>query len=139
MGVIARDSEGKVLASLCSVQRYKLDPAIAEAYGARQAAEFGRFLGLQSVILEGDDLKIIVELGKNDDGAGKYSNFIVEGRRLLMGFMSWDVRHVRREGNKVAHTLAKFVVSHQQNQFWFESYSTCLLGLVNSELILSDF
>jgi hypothetical protein len=33
-------SEGKVLASLCSVQQYISDPAVAEAYGAWQAMEF---------------------------------------------------------------------------------------------------
>jgi hypothetical protein len=42
---------------------------------------------MQSVILEGDALEIIAALGGNDDGAGK-CNFIVEARRLLMGFMS---------------------------------------------------
>jgi hypothetical protein len=35
VGVVARTSEGYVLASMCSAQRYIYDPAIAEAYGAR--------------------------------------------------------------------------------------------------------
>jgi hypothetical protein len=39
----------------------------------------------------------------------------------------------------VAHTLAKFAVSSKETKVWFESYLTCLLGLVNSELSLTTF
>jgi hypothetical protein len=57
---------------MCSVQRYIYDPTVAEAYGAPQAAEFGRFLGLNSVILEGDALAIISALGRTEVDDSNY-------------------------------------------------------------------
>jgi hypothetical protein len=124
VGVIALDLEGQVVASICSVQHHVFDSAIAEAYGACQALEFGRFLDLQSVFLEGDALEISTALGRMDDESGKYGNLIMDARRLFRGFHFWNITHVRREGNMVAHSLAKFVVSFEQTRVWFESYPT---------------
>lgn len=119
VGVIARDFAGNVLGAMCSVHRYISDPTIAEAYGARQAAEFGCFLGLQTVILEGHALEVVAALGRDDEGAGKYGNLDGEARRILNGSRSWTVHHVRREGNQAAHTVAQFAVSQQRNKVWF--------------------
>jgi hypothetical protein len=143
VGVIARDSEGQVVASMCSVQHHISDPAIAEAYGARQALEFalefGRFLDLQLVFLEGNALEITTTLGRMDDESGKYGNLIMDARRLFRGFHLWNITHVRRESNMVAYSLAKFVVSSKQTRVWFESYSTCLSGVEISDHSLSAF
>jgi hypothetical protein len=112
---------GKVGASMSSVQRYISNPAITKAYGARQAVEFGHFLGLQSVIVEGDALEIVSALGCPRDGDGRYGNLLEDARRLQVDFRVWDIRHVRQDGNKVAHTLAKFAVSQQQNHVFGSS------------------
>jgi len=104
VGVVARTSEGRVLACMRSVQQYIFDPAVAEAYGARQAAEFGRFLGLNSVLLEGDALAIILALGRIEVDDGNYGSLIMDARNILQGFGSWGLSHIRREGNMVAHT-----------------------------------
>jgi hypothetical protein len=87
---------------MSSVQQYISDPSIAEAYGARQAIEFGHFLGLQSVIVEGDALEIVSGLGRPGDGDGRYGNLLEDARRLLLDFRVWDIRHVRRDGSKFA-------------------------------------
>jgi hypothetical protein len=113
-----------------------MDSTITEAYGARQAVEFGLFLGIQTILLKGDALEITNSLNNTEGNAGKFGNFIADTRAILRGFGSWDVSHVKREGNRVAHALAKFVISSEQNKVWFEFYPTCLLRLVNSELIL---
>lgn len=81
------------------------------------------------MILEGDALGIITALGRTEMEAGKYGSLIMDTRSLLRGFRSWDINHIRREGNMVAHTLAKFVVSSKQTKVWFESHLTCLLEL----------
>lgn len=115
-----------------------LDSTTAEALGARQGAEFGLFLGLQSLILEGDALEIVMALGSDDKGVGYYGNLIVETRGILMGFLSWTVQHVGRDANKATHCLAKFAVSNQLNHVWIDSYPLSILGIVNAELNLSD-
>jgi hypothetical protein len=134
VSIVAQDSRGKVVASKSSVQKYILDSAIAEALGACQAASFGPFLGLSSMLLEGDALEIIVALSRDEDDEGKYDNFIVETRGILHEYLSFSVGHVRREGNFVAHNLAKFAVSRRLDQVWFDSFPFCILSVVNSEL-----
>jgi hypothetical protein len=99
VGIIARDHMGNVLASKCSVQQYVSDPTIAEAIGAWQGAKLGRDMGLQSIVLECDSKEIVLALGRVDYGLGKYGSIIVVARKLLTGFQSWAVIHVRREGN----------------------------------------
>jgi hypothetical protein len=51
---------------------------------------------------------------------------------VVASFQSWKI-------NKAAHHLAKLVCSQQLNKIWVGScgsYPPCLLGIVNSELIL---
>jgi hypothetical protein len=98
VGVIARNLEGNVMASMCSLQQYISNPSVAKACGARQAIEFGRFLGLNSVIVEVDAIEIISTLGKTEEEAGKFGSLIMDARSLLRGFLSWDISHVRHEG-----------------------------------------
>jgi hypothetical protein len=86
--------------------------------------------------LEGDALEITNSLNNTKDNVGKFGNFIMDARATLREFRSWAVVHVKREGNRVAHNLAKFAISSEQNKVWFDSYPTCLSGLVNSELTL---
>jgi len=71
-----------------------------EALGARQGAEFGRFLGLPSVILDGDALEVVLALDNDEEGAGYYGNLVVETRGILSCFVLGSVQHVGREGNK---------------------------------------
>jgi hypothetical protein len=54
VGLIIRDHQGQVRATKCSYQQYLTDPATAEAFAARQGADFCRNLGFQSVWMEGD-------------------------------------------------------------------------------------
>jgi hypothetical protein len=129
VGIVARDFEGKVIAAMCSSQRYISDSSVAEAFGARLCAEFGLFLGLRSVILEGDALEVVQELKRVNEDAGHLGNLIGEIHVLLRRFDCWSFIHVKREGNKVAHTLAKYAISHPQNCVWFDSFPPLCVGL----------
>jgi hypothetical protein len=63
----------------------------------------------------------------------------MDAKNILRGFGSWGLSHIRREGNMMAHILAKFVVSSEQMKVRFVSYPTCLSGLVSSELFSPAF
>ncbi len=106
---------------------------MAEAFGARLCTEFGLFLGLRSVIFEGDALEVVQELNRVNEDAGHLGNLIGDIRVLLRRFDCWSFVHVKREGNKVAHSLAKYAISHPQSRVWFNSFPSCVLGLVSSE------
>jgi hypothetical protein len=115
VGVIACDHTGTVLAAQCLVQRYILDPTIAEAIGAKMGAELGRVLGLHSIFLEGDANVVVTALNREDEDFSRFGNIIVETREILKGFPWWNVSFVRRECNNAAHQLARFAVSQELN------------------------
>jgi len=43
----------------------------------------------------------------------------MDAKNILRGFGSWGLSHIRREGNMMAHILAKFVVSSEQMKVRF--------------------
>jgi hypothetical protein len=88
MGILARDHRGKVLGAMCLVQRYISDAATAEALGARRGAELGRFMGLQSLILEGDALEMGLAIQRDDEGTGSYGNLTLDTKAILAGVVS---------------------------------------------------
>lgn len=133
VGDIARNHFGEVLAAQCAVQRYIVDPAVAEAIGAKMGAALGRLLGLQSIFLEGDASAVVAALKRDDE---EYNRF--ESIETLKVFPEWDVGAVRRNCNNVAHQLAKLVVSQELNQIWLYSFPSCIFDAVYAERGLSS-
>jgi len=54
---------------------------------------------------------VIKTLNQKDEDLSGFGSVIVETREFLKGFSLWGVSFVRREGNSVAHQLAKLVVN----------------------------
>lgn len=62
VGVIARDEQGFVVASKCTIVTFITDPTIVEVVAIWKTAEFCRDLQSTWVIMEGDALKIVQAL-----------------------------------------------------------------------------
>jgi len=131
IGIIARDYQGGVRAAKCEVFPHIRDPVAAEAIGA---LSFGRFMGYQSVELEGDAREIILALNNPEEVDSIHGHFLTETRQMLGTLVSWKVSHVRREGNKAAHSLAKLALSKQCNRVWINSCPNELLYAVNADI-----
>ena len=86
MGIIIRDSTGAVIATKSLTIQTKHEPIIGEALGALYAAEFGRDVGVQDVILEGDSLIVIKSLQTVIENLSPYGHFIEDTRLLLRCF-----------------------------------------------------
>jgi hypothetical protein len=134
VGIVSRDSYGKVIASKCSCHHYISNPLVAETFGAKLCVEFGISLGFKSVVIEGDAVGVVSALNQVVVDEGIATNLIAETRVLLENFDRWTIKHVRREGNKIAHSLAKLVISQLQNRVWLGSFPSVLSDLVNSEM-----
>lgn len=66
VSIIVWDHKGQVLATICSSKPYITNPTIVEAHAAWKVEKFGTDLGLQNIIIEGDALKIVQNLQKDD-------------------------------------------------------------------------
>ncbi|XP_041017915.1 uncharacterized protein LOC121260135 [Juglans microcarpa x Juglans regia] len=112
VGVVVRDSTGKIIATMRTKKHLFPDPLLAESFGALKIVQFGLKLGLTKVIIEGDSLQVINSLRRDKEGCNSATMFVCEAKQLLENFAKWEVSHVRRNGNSIAHLLAKDALSN---------------------------
>ena len=111
IGVVIRDNNGAVLAS-CSekmFQAYKTEET--EALAARKALMFAHELGFQSVILEGDPLGLIQALKSQEQNVCPLSLLVEDVKVYSNHFRRVLYSHIKRNGNSIAHSLAKHAIS----------------------------
>ncbi|KAF5481550.1 hypothetical protein F2P56_002191 [Juglans regia] len=130
IGVIVRNSEGAVTASLCSSMDLIPDPLLGEAIAARRASSFCADLGFQHVILEGDSLLVVKAIQNKEDSWSDSGLVIRDIKILLSKFLSWSILHVHREVNVIAHHLAKFALSCQEDCIMIEDCPPCIKQLL---------
>lgn len=114
-----------------------MDPAVAEAIGAKMGADLGRLLGLHSIFLEGDASTVVAALKREEEEFNRFGSIIVETREALKFFPGWEVGFVRRSCNNAAHQLARLAVSQELNQIWMDSYPSCIPETVIAERCLN--
>jgi ribonuclease HI len=120
IGVILRDCNGEVLATLSAPKEYITAPDIAEATATLRAVYFCQELGFHQVILEGDALLVVQALNTGGTNWCRYGHLLDEAKGILNSFQSWSVQHVRRTNNEAAHCLAKKALSLCEEQVFIE-------------------
>ena len=130
LGVVARDSDGMVIAFL--LERIRQPPTVAnlEALACRRAILFALELGLQDVVFEGD-LEVIINHLKADQPCLTASGHIIEEARTLSAKLRQaSYSHTRRKGNKVADKLAKLAKNLYEPLVWMEDIHSNALQYV---------
>ncbi|XP_035539355.1 uncharacterized protein LOC118343962 [Juglans regia] len=110
-GLVARDSQGNVIASKKFSRPSLFDPLLAEAQGALYAVDLAIDLGCSSIILEGDSLSIVKCLEQPVDRWDRVGMILNDTKSKLSGLVSWEVIFVKRAANVFAHQLAKAALS----------------------------
>ena len=87
---------------------------------AIQALEFGLEVGIDQAIVEGD-LEIVVKaLASKDSGLASFELLVKAANVCATSYSKLTYSHTRREGNKVAHSLARLAVSISNYAVWLE-------------------
>ena len=117
IGVIIRDCRGQAAAALCRVLPSCFTVDETEALAVEAGILLARELDLQQIIIESNSLAVVQRISSKDysGGFGHIVNGIVN---LLDGFASWQIRHVKRDFNRVAHELAKFARCNNVSHLW---------------------
>ena len=112
LGVVVGDHQGQVLASL--FENVPLAPSSddVEALAAARAINFATELGFSLVIIEGDSEAIIKALKSNEESLATYGHMISAVRPAIDAFRNISFSHTRRQGNDIAHNLARYVSSY---------------------------
>lgn len=76
IGVVVRDSNGDMLACLCSSVGYLMKSIVAKALALRSAAILCSELGLSNVVLEGDSQMVVKATNSDEELWAEYENII---------------------------------------------------------------
>ena len=121
IGVVFRDHTGQVIAALSQKIHLVQIVELAEALAAKRAVRFPLELSLFSVELEGDCSKVISTLNASKSCNTLFGHVTDECRRFSTSLRFWKFQHVRREGNRLAHALARIAILSADTNVWVES------------------
>lgn len=107
VGLILRDSEGKVLMAVIKKDTDVMEPLEIELIAILKGFQLCIPLGLQSLCIEIDSLILVQELTRSKLSNSMYEN-VVEGIKQLKSILPCSIVHINRETNKSAHKLARF-------------------------------
>ncbi|KAL2893314.1 hypothetical protein RDABS01_009223 [Bienertia sinuspersici] len=109
LGAVVRDSRGVVVAAAVRRVRAWWPAEVAEAKAVLMAVKLARDLGLKEVIMESDSQVLIHRLSKAAIFFTELDAVLEDILSLSHNFDSFVLSHVKREGNYVAHHLARLV------------------------------
>jgi|UniRef100_A0A2N9ED81 hypothetical protein len=121
VGVIIRNHKGEVMASLCQRIPFPQSVEALEAYAARSAVQLSKDLGLKEVDIEGDSLTIVNDLCNPEPCYSLYGHLINDTKLLAQDGLSVLFTHVKRDGNILAHSIAKKAKVSKPFEVWMES------------------
>ena len=111
LGVIIRNQEGLVIASMSTRVPQQLQLIEIEALAASKALEFAREVGIYEAVLEGDSLLVMTALKTKNPGLAPFGLLIQDSLTLSSGFSKLSYSHTKRDGNLVAHSLAQLAIN----------------------------
>ena len=107
LGVVIRDDKGRVEAALCRRIDVPLGAVEAEAKAWEAGLLFAKDVSVHEVVLEGDSLVVYNALCGTSPPPSSVASIVLGMQDLCKEFRKIDVFHIRRQGNKPAHLLAK--------------------------------
>ncbi|XP_059451110.1 uncharacterized protein LOC132181902 [Corylus avellana] len=133
LGIVVRDSEGRVRAARSNTRRGLLDPTVAEAVAAYQAVLFCNELGYTHIILEGDAKNIVDVVKDNGCNRSRMGQMIDDIRTTLCYLTDWKIEYVSRRNNSAAHRLAKEATTDIIDRNWLEKTPECICDIILME------
>ena len=107
IGVVIRDSLGKVAVVLCRKLDASLGPLEVESKALEAGILFAQCHGYSTVVLEGDSQVLVNALAGSSPFPSVVASVIQGALELCMGFSQIQFSHVKRQGNMPAHLVAK--------------------------------
>ena len=110
VGMVVRDAKGLVLASCAKEMHQPFKAMVIESLVAATPLSFATNLGFRRVVLEGDSMDVIQALRENAESLTPRGLLLEDVRMLSQNFEQLLYSHTKREGNSVAHNLAKYAL-----------------------------
>ena len=100
-----------------------------------KALEFAFNLGFQNAILEGDSLGLIKALKTEDHNLSPLGLLVKDVKLAANNFVSLSYSHIKRNGNIVAHNLAKHAIRIPNFQVWMEDVPSHVVLFLHLDVV----
>jgi ribonuclease HI len=104
-----------------------------EAMALKEAMEAVMYRGLSHVIFESDSKLVVDAISSRQAGISEFSMLISYIQSLLRMNNYFEVKFVKRQANKVAHSLARAAFSMSRRRI-FDSVPRCIVTYLNNEI-----
>ena len=132
--VVIRNSEGLVLGSMSKLVSQAYSPLEIEAMVVATSLEFASDLGLQRAILETDLLVLVKALREGTEFLSAVGLVLDKIRHKVNFFNELHFSHIKREGNIVAHKLARHAIYVSDVVVWMENVPPLLFPVILAEI-----
>lgn len=120
LGVIIQNDKGLVMATSSQTIPLPTSIEMVELLAARSALYLARELQFDQVIVEGDSELEIKKLNSKDYSSTSFGHVIRDIKIASSAFRNFVFSHIRRQGNKVAHRLARLACNFPTFYVWME-------------------
>ena len=134
IGVVIRDGDGEVIASCSKLLHQAYSSREVEAMAAVTALSLASDIGVQQAILEGDSLEVFKAQTDDSVPLAPFGLFIDEVKSLSSQFVKLLYSHTFREGNSLAHGLARHAIGIPDFLVWMEDVPPHLYSVVQADL-----
>ncbi|XP_075665318.1 uncharacterized protein LOC142634977 [Castanea sativa] len=135
-GAVIRNSRGEVMAAMTAKGPAVQCSKEAELLACRKAMEFATDTSFTTLIVEGDSVNATRSITSTKDNQSAFGH-IVGNIWHLMGALEWvSVSCTKKNGNKVAHVLARYAQHVNSDSFWMEKVPSIALESVNFDASL---
>lgn len=122
LGGVVRDSSGEVVAATCLNVVGEMEVVMAEALAVRHGLKIAMEAGFTNLVLEMDNLSVFSKLKKHSSEATPLGSILSDIHVLASLSHSVCFAFVKREGNGVAHVLARLSCNFEGLRVWLEEY-----------------
>lgn len=130
LGVVIRDSCGRVVGALAEQIPITTSAAMVEALACRRALIFAKELNLLDIVFKGDAEQIIKALLAREVHQPEYGHVLQDSLVLASEFWVCMFTYVKCVSNSVAHFLARCSKPGNELQVWLGSIPDDLAPLV---------
>ena len=132
--MVVRNCNGEVIASLMLQLEQAFQPLEVEAIAACRAVEFGSEIGVDCAIVEGDLEVLVKALRNTDNGLTPIAPLINDVSLFSSLYSELSYSHIKRDGNKVAYSLARLALTTPGCTVWMEDIPSRTLPFIQADL-----
>ncbi|KAL4346535.1 hypothetical protein GQ457_17G013180 [Hibiscus cannabinus] len=132
-GVVIRNHEGILMGACCKMISHIASSFAAEAQAAVHGLQLAADLGFQYVILEGDSMAVTERLRSEKEDLSEISAIIWDAKYLSRSFVTCRFQFTHREGNQVAHAVARGGSNSQTESIWVNEIPDHIVAMAMKE------